>query len=244
MPAAYESAEELSDYLYFHYADDPGRLARHFGMEAYGNFHARFVERLLVPPAAGESRARALDLGCGVGRASFELSRTYEEVVGVDFSASFVTAAKRMRQGSLPVEVLMRGHDREVRTVRLPEGGRPERVRFERGDACGDGPWVGVYDCVVAMNLICRVPTPRALLRRMEKLVRPGGQLLLSTPFTWSAEYTPPEEWLEGDPAMALDRELGPHFRRRDAEEMPFLLRETERKHQWTVAYCSAWVRL
>jgi SAM-dependent methyltransferase len=31
--------------------------------------------------------SRALDLGCAVGRASFELSKGFSEVVGIDFSA-------------------------------------------------------------------------------------------------------------------------------------------------------------
>jgi putative 4-mercaptohistidine N1-methyltranferase len=245
MFTAYESAEELSAYLHFHYADRPDSLAAQFGMERFGNFHARFVERFLAPPAPGNGQARALDLGCGVGRAAFELSRSFDEVVGIDFSASFASAAERLRlEGSLPVELIVRGAEKLRTAVTLPSGSRPERVRFEKGDACGEGPWAGVYDCVLAMNLICRVPAPRRLLHRFRDLVRPGGQLLLSTPFSWSADYTAPDEWLHGDPATALERELSPHFARRDAAEIPFLIRETERKHQWCVAYGSAWERL
>ena len=33
---------------------------------------------------------RALDVGCGVGRTTFELARVYDEVVGIDYSKSFV----------------------------------------------------------------------------------------------------------------------------------------------------------
>ena len=38
----------------------------------------------------------ALDIGCAVGGASFELAKTYERVVGVDRSEAFVSAAKSM----------------------------------------------------------------------------------------------------------------------------------------------------
>jgi len=33
---------------------------------------------------------RALDIGCGVGRATFELARMFNEVVGIDYSKSFI----------------------------------------------------------------------------------------------------------------------------------------------------------
>jgi 2-polyprenyl-3-methyl-5-hydroxy-6-metoxy-1,4-benzoquinol methylase len=35
---------------------------------------------------------RALDIGCAVGRSSFELARNFKEVVGIDFSHRFVLA--------------------------------------------------------------------------------------------------------------------------------------------------------
>jgi len=32
---------------------------------------------------------RALDVGCAVGRATFELARSFDETVGIDLSARF-----------------------------------------------------------------------------------------------------------------------------------------------------------
>ena len=37
---------------------------------------------------------------------------------------------------------------------------------------------------------------------------------------------------------------LEPHFQLIAQEDMPFLIRETARKHQWTVAHATVWVRL
>jgi 2-polyprenyl-3-methyl-5-hydroxy-6-metoxy-1,4-benzoquinol methylase len=39
---------------------------------------------------AGAATGRALDLGCAVGRSSFEMAREYREVVGIDISQTFV----------------------------------------------------------------------------------------------------------------------------------------------------------
>ncbi len=51
---------------------------------------------LLVPAAlvAGErGDTVALDIGCAVGGASFELARSFNHVLGIDFSQHFVNAA-------------------------------------------------------------------------------------------------------------------------------------------------------
>ena len=41
----------------------------------------------------GVPTGRALEVGCAVGRASFELARGYREVLGVDLSRAFIDAA-------------------------------------------------------------------------------------------------------------------------------------------------------
>ena len=44
---------------------------------------------------------RALDIGCAVGRASFELARSFDEVVGIDFSSAFVARCNEMKYAGL-----------------------------------------------------------------------------------------------------------------------------------------------
>src|SRR6056297_2388873 len=46
---------------------------------------------------------RALDIGCAVGRSSFELSKVAREVIGIDFSQSFVDVAASVGEGENPV---------------------------------------------------------------------------------------------------------------------------------------------
>ena len=76
-------------------------------------------------------------------------------------------------------------------------------------------------------------------------LVRPGGQLVLTSPYTWLEEYTPRSEWLGGADRRTTDV-LAEHLeafqlvRRRD---LPFVLREHERKFQWSVAEATIWIR-
>ena len=46
-----------------------------------------------------ESALRGLDVGCAVGRSSFELSRLCAEVIAVDYSQTFIEAAEQIRSG-------------------------------------------------------------------------------------------------------------------------------------------------
>ena len=108
--------------------------------------------------------------------------------------------------------------------------------------------WVP-YDVVLAANLICRLPDPDAFLSRLGGLVKPGGQLLLTTPFTWLEEYTPKEHWIGGIDSdrrseEELTKRLSGEFSLHRHVDLPFLIREHERKYQLGIALGTAWVRL
>lgn len=70
-----------------------------FGPRDAARFPARCAELVAkhAPPACGDAPRTALDVGCAVGGASFELARTFDAVVGLDFSHAFVNTAKRLQ---------------------------------------------------------------------------------------------------------------------------------------------------
>jgi len=112
-------------------------------------------------------------------------------------------------------------------------------------------PDLGLFDIVLMANLVDRLGDPQRCLSRLHALVRPGGQLILSTPCTWLEEYTAPSKWLggfvrEGKPVLTLDSlraALAPHFELVHVCDLPFLIREHARKFQWSVAQASRWIR-
>lgn len=240
MSNPYESEKLLSEYLLFHYgsADEilpPGapegmRGALDFAVRTPGHFQ---------PGEAG----RALDLGCAVGRSSYEMSRHSREVIGIDYSHAFVRAAGEIARGPLRYSRLDEGHRTTALEAALPAGVHPDRVSFEQGDAMNLRDDLGRFDRVHAANLLCRLPEPRRLLERLPALVRPGGELVLATPCTWLGEFTPPENWPEGPTLEWLRDALGADFELVEAGEEPFLIRETARKFQWTLSQVSRWSR-
>lgn len=244
----YETDKLLEEYLLLHYGSPDTVLPWAFGPREALEFPARCVWQQ-VRPVPG---ARALELGCSVGRACFELSKFCDQVVGIDFSHSFIQEARRLAEEgtasfSFPDEGELRGHAR----VELDQEFRRRVVSFEVGDATALRADLGGFDIVLAANLLCRVPDPEAVLRRFPDLVKAGGQLVITSPYTWMEEYTPRERWLggfmrEGQAVRSLptlQAALEASFELEGCADMPFLIREHARKFQWSVAQASRWRR-
>ena len=244
----YETERLVQEYLLFHYGRAEEVLPWKEGPGSSWGFPIRAVTENLQPHTGG----RALDLGCAVGRSSFELARTHESVIGIDFSHAFVAAASRVAQeGGVDYTYTEEGDLKVAARAELPEGVDPGRVQFEQGDAMDLRADLGVFDTVLAANLLCRLPEPLRALARFPDLVRPGGQLIITSPYTWLEEYTPRQNWLGGYDGSAgavrsldgLRRALDPHFRLAATRDLPFLIREHARKYQWSVSQASVWLR-
>jgi putative 4-mercaptohistidine N1-methyltranferase len=247
----YDSERGVSEYLLFHYGAAELRLPLGLVDAAALEFPAHCVSKLM-DPARLPAQARALDLGCAVGRSSFELARHCQEVIGIDFSQQFIDLANRLRQrGSLRYKSYEEGELTKGRRALVPKDIDRSRVKFTVGDATCLPSDLGQFDVVLMANLIDRLPAPLKCLERLPGLLRPGGQLIVASPYTWLANYTPRKNWLGGwvragrpvTTFAALRRILAPHFKLARRLDLPFLLREHVRKYQLGIAEASTWVR-
>uniref|UniRef100_UPI00398E931E uncharacterized protein isoform X1 n=1 Tax=Pristiophorus japonicus TaxID=55135 RepID=UPI00398E931E len=250
----YETQRALSEYLLFHfgspqdlslYITDPVAI-QNFPQRCAKECVKHFTQQSDVP-------SRALDIGCAVGRASFELARVFEEVVGIDFSLSFVNCCNQLKEkGQLPYCVVTEGDLSTQHTAVVPKDIERDRCQFRKGDACNLPTDLGTFGCVLAGNLICRLPDPFAFFHRLPGLVALGGILVITSPYTWLEEFTPKSLWLggykdgSGKEVRGFDtmkRIFSPHFELVAEKNEPILIRETARKHQWTVAHMTIWRR-
>ncbi len=244
----YESSPLLAQYLLFHYGPESLAMPWAFGPREALGFPVRCVTEC-VDAASLPADARALDAGCAVGRSTLELSRFCREAVGFDYSHTFIVAASTLcRDGELHFEAPEYGMMTTPAVARLPEGIDLSRVRFRREDAERLPEDLGVFDVVLAANLLCRLPHPDRFLERLPSLLRPGGQLVITTPHTWSEDFTAPAFWIGGTPDSgapldALNQRLHPHFDLAETKDLPFCIREHARKFQWSVAQTSVWRR-
>ncbi|MGE3310029.1 MAG: putative 4-mercaptohistidine N1-methyltransferase [Limisphaerales bacterium] len=242
----YDTDRAVAEYLLFHFAPTEEQMPWDFGPRDATDFAVRTVESTLDPQILARCR-RALDLGCAVGRSAFELSRWAEEVIGIDASERFIDAARHLQtSGELAYKAALEGELTASLVARRPPGARPDRIRFEVGDALRLRPDLGTFDLVHAANLLDRVPEPARLLAGFAGLVHPGGHLVLTSPYTWLEEHTPRSEWLAREGQRATDvlaDHLAGEFRRVRRLDLPFVIREHARKFQWSVAEATVWLR-
>ena len=246
MTPFYDSDAALEQYLLFHYGT-PEQICPILA-DARGacGFPARCVSEPLRE-IGGNLSGRALDLGCAVGRSSLELQRTFAEVIGIDFSERFVEGAKRMQtERAVTVRALQEGSSYEELRLELPAELATHGVTFEQGNACNLRPDLGQFNLVLMANLIDRLPDPARCLARLPELVTPGGWLIITSPYTWLEEYTPRAKWIDGHgrgTLAGLRDALAPAFDLHRTINLPFLIREHQRKYQWSVAEGSVWQR-
>ena len=239
----YETDALVAQYLDFQYGPT------HFGVANYASTLASLASELC------SNHQRALDIGCATGRASFELARHFQHVDGVDYSARFIDVALALaNQDSFRYALPLEGELVEYCEARLSRHdlGREqaERVHFSQGDACNLKPRYEHYDLVLASNLIDRLREPARFLRDIAPRLRSGGLLVLTSPYTWLTDYTPKANWLGGirengealSTHQALQRLLAAEFEELcPPRDVPFVIRETARKHQHTVAQLTVW---
>jgi putative 4-mercaptohistidine N1-methyltranferase len=247
----YESERVLAEYLLFHYGWQEEILPYGFGPLAALDYPWRCAE-VLLSMLPDNHQARALDLGCAVGRSSFELARRCGDVVAMDASKKFIDAANYLKETG---EYFYRRFDEgEITTplmAKVPDGIYREHVDFRVADACDLPDHLGAFDAVLMANLLCRLPDPKACLSRMPGLVNPGGHLMITTPGSWLEEYTPRENWLggflrDGKPFSTEDglkEILLKDFELVREGDMAFMIREHARKFQWSVARMTLWKR-
>jgi SAM-dependent methyltransferase/uncharacterized protein YbaR (Trm112 family) len=216
------------------------------------------------PPPDGQSDMRALidriaartdrvalavELGSSTGRIVGELARAADHVVGVDLQFGAVRRARHLLAGER-IAYARRVTGRRYASATAIAGDRaiaPGASTLICGDAL-DPPLVpGMYDRVVALNLLDSVRSPRQLLSVVDGLCAPGGEVILSSPFAWQSGIVDDTAPLDGpDPAAdlaAILRDgtgLGARYRIEDEADLPWTLRRDARS---AVAYCIHYVR-
>lgn len=113
------------------------------------------VEKLLSAEGSG---LRVLDLGCGDGSLTHRLARAGHDAIGLDLPGEGLDAAREAESGA-------RFHEGSVYDADFPARvGAP-------------------VDCVVSLEVIEHLLYPRRLLDAARATLRPGGLLVVSTPY-------------------------------------------------------------
>ncbi|WP_305044217.1 putative 4-mercaptohistidine N1-methyltransferase [Geoalkalibacter sp.] len=230
----------------------------HYGPDKFGvaNFAARLAS-ICLENTAPNQRRRALDLGCAVGRASFELARGFDQVVGIDFSARFIDLARRLQtRGKIGYQVIEEGvllADRAVCLASLGLAPTASRVAFHQANAQQLDERFSDNDLVLAANLIDRLPDPKQFLGSIHQLLAEDGLLAIASPYNWLEDFTPRKQWLggvhrAGAPLTSLEglhKGLARHFTPIGApRDLELVIRENGRKFQHYISQLTLWRRV
>jgi 2-polyprenyl-6-hydroxyphenyl methylase/3-demethylubiquinone-9 3-methyltransferase len=111
-----------------------------------------------IEQAAKLSGARALDVGCGGGILSEAMARAGAQVIGIDLSRAVLDVAElHALEGKLSIEYQV----------------------IAAEDLAAQRP--AAFDLVTCMEMLEHVPDPAASMGALARLVKPGGDVILST---------------------------------------------------------------
>ncbi len=253
----YDTDACLASYLQLHHGRDEDSMPFPSGPEAATQFPKR-VARLALNAVRrnGTPLQRALDLGCAVGGTAFELAQAFARVDAVDRSAQFISVSKRLQQGeSIGFELLEEGSIRTRREAAIHPARLHDNVAFHVADACTLPSSLRCFDLVVMANLLCRLGDPKACLAQLtgsEAIVQRGGIVVITAPYSWNREFTPPHLWLggferHGEACWSFDQledQLGREYHLVEREDMPLLIREHRRKYEYVMADATVWRKI
>ncbi|MGY3857852.1 bifunctional 2-polyprenyl-6-hydroxyphenol methylase/3-demethylubiquinol 3-O-methyltransferase UbiG [Aeromonas intestinalis] len=106
---------------------------------------------------------RTLDIGCGGGILAESMARRGAKVAGIDMGKEPLGVAR--------LHALEAGVELEYRQI---------TAEAHAAEVTEQGP-SGQYDVVTCMEMLEHVPDPASVMRAIATLVRPGGQVVVST---------------------------------------------------------------
>jgi len=128
---------------------------------AFHTLHALNPVRLAyVSARASLAHARVLDVGCGGGLLCEALTRSGARVTGIDMAPAMIEVARlHAHESALSIDYQQTS---------------AEQYAEQRA---GEAP----FDVITCMELIEHVPQPASLFAALARLLRPGGELFVST---------------------------------------------------------------
>lgn len=204
----------------------------------------------------GRNDLSVLDVGCSVGRSSFELAKHFAHVTGLDFSARFIQLANQLQQGNLVRYTLpIEGEIMDFKQASLAEldlDKTAHKCEFLQQDAANIKPRLTGYDMVFAADLLDRLYDPQAFLSQVHQRLNAGGLLWLASAYDWQAAVTPKQRWLGGykdsksgenvSSLEGLQQVLNTHFSLvNEPYDLPRVTRLNHRTFNYALAQVTVW---
>lgn len=243
----YETDPIVAQNCEFHYGDD------YFEVENY----PEKIAQISLAAMQGREKKKALNIGCKVGRSSFELAVEFDFVTGLDATArNFKIALEMKDKGYMLYALAKEGEIQSFHERRLTDlglDGVRHKVDFFQADVSNLIDRYKGYDLILVDDIIDRIYNPIKFLESVHLRVNFGGLLILSSSYDWQEGYTERKNWIggfkkAGENVSTLDglkHYLEPNFKLlMKPKEVPYVIREGERKFQYCIAELTIWERI
>lgn len=183
----YENPQVVSSYIWSHYGD---LLNDKEWLPAYNDW-ASLID---------ESKGFSLDIGCAVGRFTFQMAMKSDFSLGIDMSFSFIKVARQlMKERVLKFELKQEGLINIEVELNLPESIKTDNLDFIVADALSLPFPKNLFTKVASLNIVDKVPFPINHIKEMDRVSAfSNAQILISDPYSWSEEVARIEDWLGG----------------------------------------------
>lgn len=236
------------------------QLESHYG-EAYLNFanYPKALANAVIDSVAQYSNKSAnnlnkcLDLGCSVGRTSFELSAAFKQVDGVDFSARYIQHGVQLQNNRSVRYTLKNEGDivefKETSLAELALETSTENVHFSQGDAANLKAKYSQYDVILAQNVLEQSYDPAFFLSKIHERLNEKGLLMVASNYNFNENITAKNKWIgglkvNGENVTGFDgltEHLVPHFTLLADKDIPRVLLNNCREYLVSNIHFTVW---
>ncbi|MEW6982438.1 5-histidylcysteine sulfoxide synthase [Colwelliaceae bacterium 6471] len=242
-----------------HYENDVDicqQLACHYGESLLGheNYASQLAQTVLnYTQQYQPNSSRLLDLGCNVGRISFELAQHFDHVDGVDFSARYIQYGVQLQQ-QLPVRYLIENegdivdyNEVELSTLNLAQ--TANKVHFSQGDISNLKSIYTQYDVVLVQGVLEKSYHPALFLNTVHQRLTPNGLLVVVSDYHFDEAQTDKSKWLggikiNGENVTGFDglyHKLNEKFELLAQQELTRVLKLNNRKFEMSTPHLTVW---
>jgi 5-histidylcysteine sulfoxide synthase/putative 4-mercaptohistidine N1-methyltranferase len=198
----YEIDVDICQQLHAHYSLNDNSSAKYAMPLTVKNYSQQISDQILsLVEKYDVATNKLLDLGCSVGRNSFILAQSFEQVDGVDFSARYIRHGVNLQQGN-PVryQLTNEGDIVDFYEVSLKDVDLPcsENIHFSQGDASNLKANFKGYDVILAQHVLERSYDPRLFLKTVHQRLNSNGLLIVVSNYDFDEQQTAKKNWLGG----------------------------------------------
>ena len=190
----YETNGDICQQLESHYGQD------YLNVDNYPLQIAKMVNEYLNKYQVPSSKL--LDIGCSVGRCSFELAQSFDQVEAVDFSAGVIQHGVQLKTGHQVRYVIESEGDivdfNEIDLNTLNLSQYSANVRFFQGDASNLKEVFKGYDVILAQHVLEKTYHPAQFLKNVAPRLNDQGLLIIVSDYQFTDQVSEKSKWLSG----------------------------------------------